>query len=35
MGIPGEIVTINPKRWMSEQGAVAVVVAEEHPRIVE
>jgi hypothetical protein len=32
---PGEIDTINPKRWTSEQGAVAVVVAEEHPRILE
>jgi len=32
---PGEIETINPKRWTSEQGAAAVVAAEERPRIVE
>jgi hypothetical protein len=28
---PGEIETINPKRWTSEQGAAAVVAAEEEP----
>jgi hypothetical protein len=28
---PGEIETINPKRWTSEQGAAAVVAAEEKP----
>jgi len=28
---PGEIETINPKCWTSEQGAVAVVAAEEEP----
>jgi len=28
---PGEIETINRKRWMSEQGATAVVTAEEEP----
>ena len=28
---PGEIETMNPKRWMSEQGAAAVVAAEEEP----
>jgi len=27
----GEIETINPKRWMSEQGAAVVVAAEEEP----
>ena len=32
---PGEIETINPKRWTSEQGAAAVVAAEERPRILE
>jgi hypothetical protein len=32
---PGEIGTINPKRWTSEQGAAAVVAAEEHPRILQ
>ena len=32
---PGEIETINPKRWTSEQRAAAVVAAEEHPRIHE
>jgi len=28
---PGEIENINPKRWTSEQGAAAVVAAEEKP----
>jgi hypothetical protein len=28
---PGEIETINPKGWTSEQGAAAVVAAEEEP----
>jgi hypothetical protein len=28
---PGEIETINRKRWTSEQGAAAVVAAEEEP----
>jgi hypothetical protein len=28
---PGEIETINPKRWTSEQGAAAVVAAEVEP----
>jgi hypothetical protein len=28
---PGEIENINPKRWASEQGAAAVVAAEEEP----
>jgi hypothetical protein len=32
---PGEIETINPKCWMSEQGAAAVVAAEEDIRILE
>jgi len=32
---PGEIVTIKRKRWTSEQGAAAVVAAEERPRILE
>jgi hypothetical protein len=35
LGNPGEIETINPKRWTSEQGAAAVVAAEERPRILE
>jgi len=32
---PGEIETINPKRWTSEQGAAAVVAAAERSRILE
>jgi hypothetical protein len=32
---PGEIETINRNRWTSEQGAAAVVAAEECPRILE
>jgi hypothetical protein len=32
---PGEIETINPKGRTSEQGAAAVVAAEERPRILE
>jgi len=28
---PGEIETIYPKRWTSEQGTAAVVTAEEEP----
>jgi hypothetical protein len=32
---PTEIETINPKRWTSEQGAVAVVAAEQGPQIHE
>jgi len=28
---PGEIETINPKRWTSKQGAAALVAAEEEP----
>jgi len=32
---PGEIETMNPKRWTSEQGAVAVVAAQLCPRILE
>jgi len=31
---PGGIETINPKHWMSEQGAAAVVAAEERPQIL-
>jgi hypothetical protein len=31
----GEIETINPTRWTSEQGAVVVVTEEYHPRILE
>jgi hypothetical protein len=32
---PGEIDTINPKRWMSKKGAAAVDVAEERPQSLE
>jgi hypothetical protein len=32
---PGEIETINPKCWTSEQGTAAVVAAEARPRIRE
>jgi len=35
LGNPGEIESINPMRWTSKQGAVAVVEAEEHPQILE
>ena len=31
----GEIETINPKSWTSEQGAVVVDAAEGDPRILE
>jgi hypothetical protein len=31
----GEIETINPKCWTSEQGAAAIVAAEERPGIFE
>jgi hypothetical protein len=32
---PGEIDTINRKRWTSEQGAAVVVEAKQHHRILE
>jgi hypothetical protein len=32
---PGDIETINPNRWTSEQGAAGEVAAEEHPQIHE
>jgi len=35
LGNPGKIEITNPKRWTSEQGAAAVVAAEEHPHILE
>jgi hypothetical protein len=35
LGNPGEIETINPKRWTSKQRAVMVVAAEQCPQILE
>jgi len=35
LGNPGEIETMNPKRWTSEQGAGAGVPAEERLRVLE